>query len=225
MHKNNDIFITIVSVVLGFALIATFFGMGYIFGKNLPKVSLGEPVEVTIESDDPYLGDIDAPVTIVEFSDFECFFCARHYDQSHKQLIEEYIETGKVRFVYKDFPLASHANAVTAAIAAECAYDQGSNEMFFSMHDLIFEKQIELSLSPSRDNLLSWASEIEGLNVASLESCIDNNKTIERVNRDVQQATNLGVAATPIFFINGTKLEGAQPYAVIKSRIDAELAK
>lgn len=225
MHKNNDIFITILWVVLGFALIGTFFGMGYILGKNLPEVKTAEPIEISIESDDPFLGDVDAPVTIVEFSDYECPFCARHYEQSHNQLIQEYVETGKVRLVYKDFPLSFHENAVTAAIAAECAYDQGSNEMYFSMHDIIFEKQIELSLAPSRDNLLSWATEIEGLNVDLLESCIDNNETIERVNRDVQQATNVGVSATPSFFINGVLLEGAQPYAVIKSRIDAELAK
>ena len=224
VKKEKDIFVLVMSVVLGFALIGTFFGIGYMLGKNLPSSTI-EPVVVDLEADDPFLGHVDAPVTLVEFSDFECSFCARHYLQSHKQLVEEYINTGKVKFVYKDFPLSIHRNATVAAMSAECAYDQGGNEMYFAMHDLIFDKQLDGVGSPTKENLLVWASEIEGLDVPVLQSCIDNNETLWRVNRDLDQGTSLGVSATPTFFINGKKLEGALPYSVIKAAIDVELAK
>lgn len=229
MEQERDIFFNIVAVLLGAALIATFFGMGYILGKTSGNDAMMELAQeryvenIQVEADDPFLGDPNAPVTIVEFSDYECPFCARHFAQSHKQLVEEYVKTGKVKLVYKDFPLSFHPNAVTAAVAAECAYDQGSNEMYFEMHDIIFGKHLENAGAPTRDNLITWAEEIEGLDVSRLTECIDNNETIDRVNRDVKYATEIGVEATPSFFINGRFIEGAQPYGTIQSVIDEEL--
>ena len=97
---------------------------------------------VELVDDDDFKGDEDAPVTIVEWSDFECPFCTRFYTETLGKLEEKYINTGKVKFVYRDFPLGFHANAQKAAEAAECAGEQGK---YWEMHDKLFEKQAEWS--------------------------------------------------------------------------------
>src|SRR3989338_2170059 len=118
--------------------------------------------------DDPFIGNKNAPVTMIEFSDFQCPFCARFRDQTFDQLKAEYIDTGKVKFVYRDLPLTSiHSMAQPAAEAAECVrdYAKGSNEAYFKMHDKIFAGQTSLS----NENLKLWAKDL-GYDIGS---CLD----------------------------------------------------
>ena len=167
--------------------------------------------------DDPMKGDVNAPVTIVEFSDFECPFCAKFYSETMERLEKEYINTGKVKIVFRDFPLGFHQNAQKAAEAAECADDQGK---FWEMHDIIFENQKSLSLS----SLKQWAGQI-GLDTGEFNSCLDSGKHAGEVQDDFKEGANYGVSGTPGFFINGIPLVGAQPFSSFKEIIDSELAK
>ena len=177
-----------------------------------------EPTRKTISmDDDPVKGDLNAPVTIIEFSDFECPFCEKFYSETLGKLESEYIETGKVKLVFRDFPLNFHQNAQKASEAAECADDQ---EKFWEMHDIIFENQRSLSIS----SLKQWAGQI-GLDTAQFNNCLDSGKYSGEVQKDFQDGANYGVSGTPNFFINGVPLVGAHPFETFKEIIDSELSK
>ena len=172
--------------------------------------------EINVD-DDPMMGDANAPVTIVEFSDFECPFCGKFYSETLRQLKNEYIDTGKVKLIYRDFPLDFHQNAQKAAEAAECADDQ---EKFWEMHDVIFENQRSLSVS----SLKQFAGQI-GLDTGEFNSCLDSGKHSGEVQNDFREGASYGVSGTPSFFINGIQLVGAQPFSAFKQIIDSQLAK
>ncbi len=170
--------------------------------------------------DDPSMGDGSAPVVMIEFSDFQCPFCARFYSDTLPQIEADYIETGKVQLVYRDFPIGFHQYAKAAAMAAECADDQGKWRV---MHDMIFENQATLS----EQNLKQWAADI-GLDTATFNSCLDSKKYGDEVDNDVSDGSAAGVNGTPTFFVgkrNGTAqmLVGAQPYSAFQQAIDAAL--
>jgi len=174
------------------------------------------PIEVSLD-DDPVIGDENAPITIVEFSDYECPFCGRHFQQSYPQLKADYIDTGKVRLVFRDYPLPFHPSAQKAAEAAECAGDQ---DKYFEMHDKLFSNQQALSVA----DLKKYAGEL-GLNQKEFDECLDSGKQASEVQNDLNDGSKYGVSGTPSFFINGLLLVGAQPYSEFKRVIDAELAK
>jgi protein-disulfide isomerase len=167
---------------------------------------------------EPTLGSEDATVTVVEFSDYECPFCGRFYSESFGQLKEEYIDTGLVKFVFKDFPLSFHQNAKPASIAANCVQAQLGDEAYFEYHDVLFEGQTSLTAS----NLKTWAVDL-GVNEAEYDSCIADPEMADEVDQDFAEGSSLGVSGTPSFFINGNLIVGAQPYSVIKQAIEAEL--
>ena len=182
---------------------------------NLPGNSA--PVEVSVD-DDPMIGDKNAPVTIVEFSDYECPFCGRFFLQTYPQIKKEYIDTGKVKLVFRDFPLGFHQNAQIAAEAAECVRKFGGDTAYFKMHDKIFANQESLSEA----NLKLWASEITG---ADISACLASGEKTAEVNKDLQEGQSYGVGGTPSFFVDGIMIEGAQPFSAFKQVIDAQLAK
>jgi protein-disulfide isomerase len=183
------------------------------------------PVVAASSDDDPFLGPADAPVTIIEFSDFQCPFCLRFWNETLPQIKEEY--QGKVRFVYRDFPLVSiHEWAQKAAEAAECADDQ---KMFWEYHDLIFGNQDALSEQLNAEGLdevqatfKSYAADL-GLDAAAFDDCLDSGKYTSEVQKDVQDGQSYGVTGTPAFFINGQLVSGAQPFANFETVIDAAL--
>lgn len=175
------------------------------------------PIEASVD-DDPVLGKEDAPVTIVEFSDFQCPFCGRFEKDTFPKLKEEYIDTGKVKLVFRDFPLTNiHPYAQKAAEASECADEQGK---FWKYHDKLFENQDALTV----DDLKKYADDLN-LNNNKFEKCLDSDSMKEEVQKDTDDGINYGVAGTPAFFINGILLEGAQPFENFKQIIDDELAK
>jgi len=184
-------------------------------------------VNVSLD-DDPFKGNANAPVIVVEFSDFQCPFCSRFYTQTLPLLEENYIDTGKIKFVYRDFPLDSiHPNARPAHIAAECADEQGK---FWEYHDILFDKQVEwqrLSSSDLQSTLTLYATDLE-LQSASFETCLKSQKIADEVNKDSLDAARYGATGTPAFFIGNekdgfVKLTGAQPYQSFQAVIDAQL--
>lgn len=162
----------------------------------------------------PSIGPDDAPIVIVEFSDFQCPYCARFHDQTLQPLLDTY--PGKIRFVYRHFPLSMiHSNAFQAAEASMCAYEQGA---FWPYHDGIYENQAKLGTE-----LYVKIVEDLGLDLEAFHACLENEEYKELVQSDIDFAVSLGVRSTPTFFINGLPFIGAQPLHAFKQVIDSEL--
>ncbi len=165
--------------------------------------------------DDPSLGPDDAPITIIEFSDYQCPYCRRWAEQVEKQLLEAYGD--KIRFVYRDFPLTQiHDQAFAAAEAANCAGEQGK---YWEYHDALFAQKYGLG----QDAYLQYAQDI-GLDVDQFAECLKTHRYKDEVQADLDEAMQIGVRSTPTFFINGIAVVGAQPLEVFQSLIDKELA-
>jgi protein-disulfide isomerase len=164
--------------------------------------------------DDPATGSDDPEVVIVEFSDFQCPYCARFHQQTFPQLMENYGD--RMQFVYRDFPLESiHPQALPAAEAAECADDQGA---FWEYQDLLFANQGSLD----SDSLISYAEDLQ-LDVDEFRECFESGKYEDEVRADLDDGMAYGVSGTPTFFINGMRLVGAQPYSAFEQVIEEEL--
>ncbi|MCC6763831.1 MAG: thioredoxin domain-containing protein [Deltaproteobacteria bacterium] len=183
-----------------------------------------DPLQATLAKIDlegrPFRGPADAKVTIVEFSDFQCPFCARGYQILEEQVMPEY--EGKVRLFFKHLPLKSiHPWAEGAALAAECAADQGA-EGFWKMYHALFKAQRDLNLDNLKAEITGFAKSA-GLDGAVFAECYDRKKTLARIEKDLAEAAAVGANSTPTFFINGRRLEGAQPLENFKAIIDEEL--
>ena len=176
------------------------------------------PVAAAADADDdPFLGKKNAPVTLIEFTDYQCPFCKRHFTNTFDQIKKEYIDTGKVKYVVRDYPLGFHNNAQKAAEATECADDQGK---FWEMHDKLFENQHALDIASLKQNAVDL-----GLNTGEFNDCLDSGKHEAEVKKDFADGSAAGITGTPGFFVNDKKLSGAQPFASFKAIIDAELSK
>lgn len=175
-----------------------------------------EPVDVSVD-DDAMKGDKDAPVTIIEFSEYQCPYCKRYVDQALVQIQEKYIDTGKVKYVFRDFPLEFHQNAKPAAMAAECVKAEGGDDAYWKYHDTLFENQ--QNISP--DDLKKYATDM-GYDIAN---CLDSEEYADEVDADEKEGRSYGVEGTPAFFINGRFLSGAHPFAAFEKLIEEELAK
>lgn len=167
---------------------------------------------VSIEGD-PSIGPADAPITIVEFADFRCGFCRRHFEETFEPLLAAY--EGQVRYVFRDFPILSQESLI-AALAGECADDQGS---FWEFHDRIYSNQNNLT----QEAFIGYATDL-GLDVETFSACLENQDHLSEVVQDFRDGEALGITGTPTFFINGKPLIGAQPYQQFALRFDAELA-
>src|SRR3989344_5308544 len=152
------------------------------------------PIEVSVD-DDAFIGEENALVTIVEFSDYQCPFCERFYLQTLDQLKKEYIDTGKVKLVYRDFPLDFHPNAQKAAEAAECA---GEQNKYWEMHNKLFESGVEGGVATFK----VYAKDL-GLDTGKFDTCLDSGKTASEVKKDMQDGSAAGISGTPGFIING----------------------
>jgi len=163
------------------------------------------------------LGDPDAPVTIVEFSDYQCPFCARYFQETWPQLKAEFVDTGRVRHVFKDFPLANiHPQSPKAHEAARCAGEQGA---YWEMHDRLFAGQAEWAGNPNHVAVFKGYSADLGLDTAAFDACLDGGHWAEVVNADLSEGAGLGIRGTPSFFIAGYPLVGAQPYETFQYAI------
>jgi protein-disulfide isomerase len=183
------------------------------------------PTKVDVESGHlAVLGDQNAKVTLVQFSDFQCPFCRRFFEETLPQIKKEYIDTGKVKLTFRHYPLDFHPAAYPSALAAECANEQGK---FWELHDKIFEEQAKQGTGTVQytiDDVKTWAAAIV-MDQTQFASCIDSNKYDAQVKEDVADAQKVGVSGTPATYVNGMLVSGAQPYSVFKTIIDQELQK
>ncbi|MHB8381775.1 MAG: thioredoxin domain-containing protein [Candidatus Binataceae bacterium] len=177
------------------------------------KILLKAPRTEVASAGRPAIGPANAPVTIVEFSDFQCPFCERA-EPTVKQVITKYGD--KVRLVYIDFPLPMHSHALDAAKAAQCADQQGK---FWPYHDQLFANQSKLTPV----DLKATAKKV-GLDTTKFDACFDQAKTEATVQRELEQGKALGIDGTPTFYVNGRQLVGAQPIDAFSGVIDDELA-
>lgn len=166
--------------------------------------------------DDPFLGPVDAPVTIIEFSDYQCPFCKKWHDEVLSRLLDTYGD--QIRFVYRDFPLSGlHPFATAAAEAANCA---GEQDAYWAYHDALFSDQYPFSDS----GLRQYAQDLN-LDINAFDECVQTRRYQDEVSADYQAAAALGVNSTPTFFINGLAVIGAQPIEVFVQIIDQELER
>ena len=174
----------------------------------------GGGVSFDITDKDHVRGDVSAPITLVEFSDFECPFCEKHVPTLERILLEY---KDQVRLVYKHFPLTNiHPNAQKAAEASECAPEQGK---FWEYHDLLFKNQ---KGGLSLEEFKNWAVQL-GLNASQFNNCLDSSKYKSKVDADAAEGSSKGVTGTPATFVNGELIEGAVPYEQFKQKIDSLL--
>ena len=194
---------------------------------QIPTQPSTDRIAVTT-GDSPVLGSSNAPVTMIEFSDFQCPFCSQYFTQTLPAVEKNYIDSGKVKLVFKNMPLENlHPNAKAAAMAAECANEQGK---FWDYHNKLFSNQnswANLSSVNVTSTFKQYALQI-GLDTTNFNSCVDSSKYADKVNKDSKDGASYGATGTPTFFIGNdkkgyTKLVGAQPYATFQQALDSEL--
>lgn len=181
--------------------------------KTPVVISLEPPRQRIATDKSPSKGPADAPIELVEFSDFQCPFCQRAYP-TVEQVLKAY--EGRIRFVYRHLPLPNHPAARPAAEASACAGQQGQ---FWPFHDRLFANPNQLTDAGFKAHAAAL-----GLDTAKFNACVDSHQTKAEVDRDLKDANDAGVSSTPSFFINGRSLDGAQPFAAFKRLIDEELS-
>lgn len=226
--------------ILYVLLLVAVFILGYLIARvqmlekkttddTTPKTQVGQqPSPQTRIGVDPgklaVKGKDNAKVTIVEFTDFECPFCERFFNETLPQIEKEYIKTGKAKLYVRHFPLDFHAAAMPAALASECANIQGK---FWEYHNKIFAEQEKIAGKTAEAiniQLKTFAKNLR-LNTSQFDVCLDNETKKENVTNDLNDGKAAGVSGTPTFFINGRKVVGAQPFSAFKAIIDEELKK
>jgi protein-disulfide isomerase len=178
------------------------------------RILLEPPRQKVADAGHPSKGPADAPVVIVEFSDFQCPYCQRA-NPTVDQVLKTYGD--KIRFVYRHYPLSNHPDARPAAEASACADEQGR---FWPYHDQLFANVSRLSAADLKEH-----AQAAGLDAAKFEACVESRRFQSKVDTDLKEAEEAGVSGTPAFFINGRPLEGAQPFEAFKRVIDDELAR
>jgi len=165
--------------------------------------------------DDPILGPQDAPITLIEFSDYECPYCRKWHTEVFPRLQQAY--PGQIRYVYRDFPLVSiHGNAAPAAEAANCAGDQ---EKYWEYSEKLFTMERSLN----QQSYVEYARDLS-LDIDQFSQCLESRQYQDEVTADYEYAANLGIRSTPTFFVNGIAIVGAQPFEVFEDLINKELA-
>jgi protein-disulfide isomerase len=183
-------------------------------------------LSVFTDNGSPYLGDPSAPITLVEFGDYQCFFCNKFFHNTEADLLSNYVETGKVKIIFKDYTIIG-PDSVTAAHAAHCANDQGK---FWMYHDVLYNNWAgENNGWASSENLLRFAQNIE-LDIDKFSQCMLSEIHSPIIAASNNDAKTLGLTGTPGFFVIGvnnqiTKIQGAQPYEVFERIFNLELKK
>ena len=194
--------------------------------ENIQPQSQKIGLAVFTENGSPYLGDVNAPITLVEFGDYQCFFCNKHFHETEHSILSNYVETGKVKIIFKDYTIIG-PDSITAAHAAHCANDQGK---FWEYHDILYNNWTgENNGWASSENLLQFAQNIE-LDIDKFSECMLNDTHTSIITNSNSDAKTLGITGTPAFFVIGTdnkvtKINGAQPYDVFERIFDSELEK
>lgn len=189
----------------------------------------GPAGKINVQKTDAFaLGRDDAPVTIIEYVDFQCPFCRRHASATMPDIQKNYIDTGKVRFEFRQFPLPFHQGAPHAAEAFECAREQ---EKAIEVHDAIFAKQQEQgsgTIQFGDSDVKEWIKSVPDLDATRVAQCMDNDKYVSLIQKDLSDGDRYGVSGTPSFFIGSyedgfIQLVGAQPFVAFQQAIEQEL--
>jgi protein-disulfide isomerase len=197
--------------------------------RKPPAAQRQVPTTANVSIDgDPMLGSADAPLTLVEFSDYQCPFCRRFFDNTLPALKKEFIDTGKLRYVFRDFPLDRiHKQARKAAEAARCAGAQGE---YWAMHDLLFKNNGAMAI----DDLKRYARLLDGMDGVAFDACLDQGKYAAEVQKGYRDGAAAGVRGTPGFVlgkptaegtIQGIFIRGARPASYFRTEIERLLAQ
>lgn len=210
-------------LIVGITLIALAAALIFILPNLKPVGDIAEhPLMNRPQVNFNSMGDPNAPIKIIEYSDFQCPYCAKFTRETEQQLIDAYIATGKVYFEYHSFGEFIGYESRRAAEAAYCAGDQGK---FWEMHDIIFANQTGENVGAFTDNrLIAFAAKI-GLDSGKFSDCFNSGKYASKVTQDGVDGQNAGVKATPSFTVNGELFEGAQPFSAFQQKIDSLLNK
>lgn len=189
-------------------------------GGQAPATAGTIPDMARREPGDPRaIGEVDAPVVMVEWSDFQCPFCGRFARETAPELVERYVEDGTLRIEWRDFPYLG-PESTQAALAGRAAAAQGA---FWAFHDAVFAEAIQPNTGAlDRPTLLAMAAEA-GLDVAAFEQTMDDPATADAVQREFDEAQRLGINGTPAFLINGRPVLGAQPLETFVQAIEAAI--
>lgn len=197
------------------------------FEENTPKPKVaGDPTALFTANASPYLGSDNAPITLVEFGDYQCFFCNKFFHDTESSILKNYVETGKVKIIFKDFTIIG-PDSIGAAHATHCANDQ---DKYWEYHDELYNNWGgENNGWASSENLAKFAQNI-GLNEDEFKQCMSDGKYKKLVEDSSADARNLGLTGTPGFFVIGpdnqiTRIPGAQPYEVFHNLFESELQK
>jgi protein-disulfide isomerase len=195
--------------------------------EEVAEIPAFPEIDFDFDDDDALLGDEDAPILIVEFSDYQCPYCAKFANDTLPLIKEKYIDTGKVKFMYRDFPIPSHSQAYPAALLAECVRDQGGDSAYFEVHDYIFANKYDY------DAIVDLALGL-GVDEGELTECFENDTFKDEIENDMDDARNLLLPSevkagkgigTPSFSVGGIRVRGAQPFEVFEQIIEAQLAE
>ena len=211
---NNNFFKYLSLLLLGLIL-------GYLirgWSMSAPQVQIASATEGSIK----IMGEENAPITIVEYSDFQCPLCKKYYNETFHTIVENYVKTGKVKYVFKQFPLNMHPQAPNAALAAECGLEQGK---FWEIHEALFDHQHEWSGQSNHLDIFKQLAKDKGLNADRFNACLDSGKFKSVVEADYQEGLNRGIRGTPSFYINEKELVGAQETAKFTELLDQALAQ
>jgi protein-disulfide isomerase len=232
--KERESFSVPVAIVIAAALIA---GAIYITGNNPKQAAVQKEAAAAaadanttfraVDSTDHIRGNPNAPIVLVEYSDFDCPFC-KQFDDTLQQIMKDYGTSGKVAWVYRQLPLQQlHPNAPKIAIASECVAQLGGNNAFWKFSDRIFKEKTDRTFTDM--SRISEYAVGAGVEKAVFEDCYNNNKTKDKVDKSITEAFAAGARGTPHTFIlvgdQRTVINGAQPYPVVKQIIDNVLAQ
>jgi len=219
--------ITITVVMFGLNSITDEIGLSM---EPTPKIQGAEPAKITMDTfvsnGSPVLGDSNAPITLVEFGDYQCHYCHVFFDSIEGDIIKNYVETGKVKIIFKDYNIIGE-DSVKASQGAHCANDQG---LFWEYHDILYSNWTgENNGWASSENLTIFAQQI-GLNMDQWSECMVEGSHAQTILSSNEDARELELTGTPAFFVINSegqvsKLFGAQPFEVFKKMFDAELKK
>jgi protein-disulfide isomerase len=199
---------------------------GYLLFQNVTPIKTPTNISANLNVENligfnPPLGNPDAPVKIIEFSDFQCPFCRKLHFESFKKIKEEYIDKGLVVFYYRDFAFLG-PESVQASLASKCAREQNK---FWEYVDILFKDQAGENVGGfSKENLIKFAEELN-LDKEKFEKCLNEGKYMSEIQQDLQAAQKLGVRGTPYLIINNDIVEGAYPYDYIKAIIEKYIKK
>ncbi len=218
--SKSNVFMIPVSIIVAGVLVA-----GAVMykpsGKPFFNAAATGAAQVAIAptvDDDAVLGDVTAPVTVIIFGDYQCPFCEQQFTEVESKLRTEYVDTGKIKMAFRDFPLTNiHPSALPAAKAAQCAGVQGK---YWQYHDALFAKQSELAKLD-----FTQLAETFNLDLKKFADCTNDPATAAEIAKDQQDGAAAGIEGTPGSFINGVFIAGAYPYETFKQVIDEELAK